>query len=393
MNERATGSRAYLFWAAAGGIFLVGIVLAILGTLFGLPEMRQRLDLTLAQQGNIFLLLFFGFFLATVLTGPAIESFGNKSVLTISCALVTAGLIIFAFATGYVPALAGAFVLGFGGGGLNTSTNALVSDVYAEKRGEMLNLLGAFFGLGALFIPLVAAVMIDFVGPLQLLWIATALSGLCFCAYAVLRFPASHQQAAFSPLGALKAARHPGVLLMATMLFFQSGNESSIGGWTSTYLGATGASPRTATWVLAGYWAALMTGRALSATLLGSMRKTSLVLASAIGSVAGALVLLLSSSVAMMAAGAVLIGLSYAAVYPTTLAIAGDRNLQDPGSVFGFLFAVGLIGGTAFPWALGQISEAWGVRFGMVLPVVGAVAVVALIVVIAGREAAPRIQP
>jgi fucose permease len=385
MNDRAIESRAPLFWSAAGGMFMFGIVLAILGALFGLPEMRERLAISLAQQGNVFLLLFFGVFLATVLAGPAIDSFGNKSVLTISSALVAAGLIAFAFARGYAPALGGAFVLGFGGGGLNTSANALVSDVYADKRGAMLNLLGAFFGFGALFIPLLAASILGFVGPVQLLWIAAALSGLCFLAYAVIPFPAPHQQVAFSPLGILKAARHPGVLLLAAMLFFQSGNESSIGGWTSTYLGSSGASPRTATWVLAGYWASLMAGRALSAKLVGSMSKTSLVLASAIGSVAGALVLLLSPSIPLMAAGATLIGLSYAAIYPTTLAIAGDRNPADQGSVFGLLFAVGLIGGMAFPWALGQISQAWGVRWGMVLPLIGAVAIATLIVVITAR--------
>lgn len=393
MNDRAMESRAPLFWSAAGGMFVFGIVLAILGVLFGLPETRARLGITLAQQGDIFLLLFFGVFLSTVLAGPAIDSFGNKFVLTLAAALVTAGLAIFSFALSYFSAMAGAFVLGFGGGGLNTATNVLVSEVYAENRGAMLNLLAAFFGFGGLFIPLLAAVALGAVGPAQLLWLAAALSAVCLLSYAILRFPAPREKAAFSPLGVLRAARHPGVLLLAAMLFFQSGNESSIGGWTSTYLGATGASPRMATWVLAGYWAALMAGRALSGTLLGSVSKTSVVLASAIGSIAGALVLLLSSSIPLLAAGAALVGFSYAAVYPTTLAIAGDRNHQDAGTVFSLLFAVGLTGGMAFPWALGRISQTWGVRVGMVLPLVGAVAVAVLILVIRSKSDATAKVP
>ncbi len=383
MND--TGSRAGLFWSAAGGMFVFGIVLAILGALFGLPAMRERLGINLAQQGDIFLLLFFGVFLSTVFVGPAIDTIGHKWVLTFSAALVAAGLLLLAAATGYAAALAGAFVLGFGGGGLNTSCNALVSDIYPEKRGTMLNLLGVFFGFGALFIPLLTAVILDFVGPVQLLQIAATLATLCFIAYAVLRFPPARESGAYAPLGILKVAGYPGVLLLAFLLFFQSGNESSIGGWTSTYVGSMGADPRAATWVLSGYWGAMMVGRILGAKLLEKMTKPALVLASAIGSAVGALVLLLSGSIAMMAAGAVIIGLSFAAIYPTVLAIAGDRYQHKAGSIFGLLFAIGLLGGMAFPWALGHISQAAGIRYGMILPLVAAAMIAVLVSVIAAK--------
>jgi nitrate/nitrite transporter NarK len=45
------------------------------------------------------------------------------------------------------------------------------------------------------------------------------------------------------------------------------------------------------------------------------------------------------------------------------------------GTVFGLLFAIALLGGMSFPWAVGQISQAFGVRFGMVVPLVGAAAI------------------
>ncbi|HEY0594080.1 MAG TPA: MFS transporter [Thermoanaerobaculia bacterium] len=389
MND--TGSRAGLFWSAAGGMFVFGIVLAILGALFGLPAMRERLAINLAQQGDIFLLLFFGVFLATVFVGPAIDTIGHKWVLTLSAALVAAGLLLVAAATSYAPALAGAFILGFGGGGLNTSCNALVSDVYPEKRGTMLNLLGVFFGVGALFIPLLTAVILDYVGPVQLLQIAAVLATICFVAYAILKFPPARESGAYAPLGILKVAGYPGVLLIAFLLFFQSGNESSIGGWTSTYVGSMGADARAATWVLSAYWGAMMVGRILGAKLLEKMTKPALVLASAIGSAAGALVLLLSASIAMMAAGAVIVGLSFAAIYPTVLAIAGDRYQHNAGSIFGLLFAIGLLGGMAFPWALGHISQAIGIRYGMILPIVGATMIAVLVSVIAAKDRKPAV--
>jgi len=53
-------NRSRLFGAACSAMFLFGIVLAMLGTIFGLQEMRDRLHVDLAQQGDIFLALFLG---------------------------------------------------------------------------------------------------------------------------------------------------------------------------------------------------------------------------------------------------------------------------------------------------------------------------------------------
>jgi len=77
-------NRARLFGAAWSAMFLFGIVLAILGTIFGLPQMRARLHADLAGQGDVFLVLYLGVFVSTILVGPVIDSFGNKVVLATS---------------------------------------------------------------------------------------------------------------------------------------------------------------------------------------------------------------------------------------------------------------------------------------------------------------------
>ncbi len=392
MNAQ-TSNRTSLFWGACAGMFVFGIVLAILGALFGLPEMRERLHVDLARQGDVFLLLFFGVFLSTIVVGPMIDSFGNKLVLALSAALVAVALVAFSAAHAFVPALVAAFLLGLGGGGLNTSTNALVADLYADNRGAMLNILGAFFGVGALSIPLLAASITGFFTITQLLLIAAALAALCTIGYLLLGFPPPTEPSGFSLLASLRVARTPGVLLFAILLFFQSGNEASIGGWTSTYAGTVGATPNTATWVLASYWAALTIGRLVGARLLAQLSKSRLVLASAVGSAMGCVVLLASNSVAMLAVGAVIVGFSFAAIYPTTLAMAADRYERLAGTIFGFLFAVGLIGGMSFPWAIGHISQHHGVRSGMVLPLAGGVAISILVTIIATREKPPTASP
>jgi len=344
-------------------MFLTGITLAILGALFGLPAMRARMHADLAQQGDILLILYLGFFASTIFIGPVIDSFGNKVVMIVSAICVAAGLF------GLFP-----FVLGLGGGGLNTASNALVADLYPEKRGAMLNLVAFFFGIGAFVTPVIAE------------WnpnILTIAAAVCAIAFLFVRFPAPRENTRFSLFASIGAAKNPAVVLFALLLFCESGNEAAIGGWTSTYVGSIGAPPRIATMILTAYWAGLMLGR-LAGTF-NRMRKESLVFVSAIGSAIGTAVLYASRSLSMIGAGAAIIGLSFSAIYPTTLAIAADRYQRQAGTIFGFLFAVGLVGGMLFPFAIGHLSTHYGLHAAMLLPLLGAVAILVLAGLISRR--------
>jgi MFS transporter, FHS family, glucose/mannose:H+ symporter len=368
--------RGILFGGAATGIFVFGIVMAVLGTLFGLPEMRARLQIDLAQQGSLFLLLYVGILIATLLAGPAIDVIGNKLILVASAALVAGGMLGFAFAHSFASSAIPALLLGCGGGGLNTSTNALVSDLYHERRGSMLNVLGIFYGIGALCIPLAAAAIAARISITLQLFSCAALAAACALLFLSLRFPRAAAAQSFCWREALKVARYPGVLLLGFLLLCESGNEASIAGWTSTYADEAGFPARTATFILAGYWAALMLGRLVVAQLLKFVRKEQLVLASGGGALLGAALLLSSRS--ELGLGVLVLGVSYAGVFPTTLAIAGDEYRKFAGTVFGLIFGIALLGGMSFPWLVGQVSQSWGVRYGMMVPLAGAVVICVL---------------
>ena len=367
--------RPQLFAAAGAGMFVFGIVLALLGTLFGMPAMRLRLGVDLSQQGDLFLLLFVGVCTATLAAGPLIDRFGDKMVLLVSAIFVTAGLLGLAAAHSMLAAGISVVVMGAGGGGLNTAANVLVSALYGDNRGPMLNVLGIFYAFGALFIPLIVA-SIAAVLPIPQLLIATSLlPGLCVIVYAVCDFPPAREGHTMAWRELVEVVRYPGLLLFTVLLFVESGNENVIGGWTSTYVGSMGAGVRTATWVLTAYWAALMAGRLCATRFLRRLNKLQLVLLSAIGSAIGTVLLLSTRSVPVIAAGVALYGFACAAIYPTVLAIVGDRYPRYAATVFGLLFAVGLAGGAVFPWTVGQISQASTLRWGMVVPLVGAIIV------------------
>lgn len=371
--------RRRLFAVGCLAMAVFGMVIAMLGTLFGLPEMRARLGVNLAQQGEIFSLLFVGLMVSTVLAGPMIDRFGSKPVIVSAAAMVTAALAMFTAARGFAAAVPAALLLGLGGGWLNIGGNALVSDVYPESRGRMLNLVGTFFGVGALFVPLLVSVGFNRLTVGGTLGACAAVAGLCTAVAAPLRFPPAREAAGFTFADYLATARYPGVLVLAVLLFFQSGNEAALSGWTSTYIGSVGWSARVATVILLGYWVMAVLGRALSSRAQAWLGKAGLVQAAGLLAAAGCLALLAGAgSLAVLAAAAWTTSLAMSAVFPTTLAIAGNRYHRYAGSVFGFLFTIANFGGMLFPWALGRVSEAAGVRLGMVVPLVGTLAVAGL---------------
>ncbi len=382
----AVFDRGRLFASACGALFMFGVVLVLLGTLFGMPEMRERLQVTdMVRQGDLQTLLLVGVLLSTVATGPLIDRFGCKLVFFVSSFLVTLALVGIAFATTYSAAQVAGFLVGLGGGGLNMAPNVLVSDIFDEDRGARLNLLAAFFGVGALVVPLGAAAV--GAAHMQAVILMTAIiSAACTLAYMVLGFPPPRHASGFALGSAAKVIVYPGVLLFAFLLFFESWNEAGMIGWTSTWAGGLGANPRVATLVLAEFQAMMMLGRISASRILRSFTETQLMIASAAGALVSSVLIALATSIPLLAVGVGLAGVSFASIYPTVLALAGNRYRSFPGTIFGVLFTVGLGGGATSPWLIGHLSQGFAIRAGMGLPVFGAAMICAIFLVIRRRE-------
>jgi MFS transporter, FHS family, glucose/mannose:H+ symporter len=370
-------------------MFVFGVVLALLGTLFGLPQMRARMGVGLSQQGDLFFLLFFGVCVTTLAAGPLMDRWGSKLVLVWSMLLVATGLAGFAIVRSMGTAALAALLTGFGGGGLNTSSNALVSEVYAHNRGPMLNLLGMFYATGGLFVPVLVASMSANVSTAGLLLVTAALPLFAAGVYSTLGFPPPREAHGISRSEVVQVARYPGLALFACILFVEAGNEAALGGWASTYLGALGVSARTATWVLAGFWAALIVGRLLAFKIVFHLPKESLVLSSAAASAASCILLVTARTPGLTAVAVVLAAFAFASIYPTVIAMAGDRYSKYAGTMFGLLFAVGLAGGGVFPWGVGQVSQAINLRAGMLVLLGGTFATTMLAAMIRRTSATP----
>jgi FHS family glucose/mannose:H+ symporter-like MFS transporter len=375
--------RAWLTGGAYAGMFVFGIVMALLGAV--LPLISKQIGFDLAGAGNLFLVMNFAMLLSMLSMGLLIDRLGQKPVLVAGSLAVAGALALLANPAGYGSILGSAALLGFGGGALNGATNTLVSDLYSDPRekGSMLNLLGVFFGFGALFLPFTIGALLEALGLGPILYLAVALSAAPAAVFLVLGFPPAKQSQGVPFAEVSRLARNPLVLLIGFLLFFQSGNEFVVGGFLSSYLTAElGSSIGSASYLLAAYWGAIMLTRLVSSRLLLWMRGTTLVLWSAACSALAVTLLITARTPAMAGLAVVLIGVGFASIYPTTLSVAGSRFEAYSGTVFGIIFTIALVGGMTMPWAVGHVAAGSGLRLALVLPVVNSLMILGLQVVV-----------
>lgn len=397
-QAQAAASRpSKLMTSAFAGMFVFGIVMAVLGAI--LPALFEKIGFSEGAAGNLFLTMNFAMLVVTLGFGPLVDRFGFKALLVICSLLVAASFLLLTVAPTYSLVLVAAVVLGFGGGGLNGGTNALTSDVNPGQRGAALNLLGIFFGFGALTVPFLIGTLLRSLGLQAILVLATLLSLVPLVLFTLFKFPRAKQAQGFPIRQAARVAGDPLIWLCGFLLFFQSGNEFTAGGWISTYLQKTfGIGPSAAALTLAGYWAAVMAGRLASARFVKAVRNETLVVLGAGLALLAALVLALAPSGALAIAGAVLLGLGFSAIYPTTLAIVGENFASFTGTAFSFVISVGLAGGMLSPWLVGRIAQASSIRSGLFVPVFNCAMILVLLALItktlkARRAAGLKKQP
>lgn len=368
--------------SAFAGMFVFGIVMAILGAI--LPSLFSRISLDKGQAGNLFLYMNFAMLVMSLVFGPIVDRFGFKLFLLLCALLVAAAFGLLAAASSYGVIIVAAVVLGFGGGGLNGGTNALTSDINPEARGSALNLLGIFFGFGALLIPFLIGTLLGWAGLKSILLLAAGLGLVPLILFALAVFPRPKQAQGFPLNRAAGIIHDPLLWLCAFILFFESGNEFTLGGWISTYLHEVfGSAAAAASLVLAGYWAAIMAGRLAASRIVHRVKNETLILASAGLALLAAVLLVVSPGRGPASLAAVLIGFGFAAIYPTTLAIAGDHFAALSGTAFSVIFTVALCGGMLCPWLAGRIAKVSGLRRGLLIPVFNCAMIILLLLVLA----------
>lgn len=311
-----------------------------------------------------------GFVLAGAIAGPLVHRWGYRTTLVAGAVVyVVAGACV-ATRPSFVVFVLLQLGVGYATGLLESVLNAYLAEL--PRAATLLNRLHAFFGVGALLGPLVAAALLT-VTTWPVVVLVLAAVGIPLAVAVRITYPTraptptepastDHDHGGAALVRA--AVRQPAILLAATMLTLYVGLEVGVGNWAYGYLvEARDLSDLQAGYVVSGYWLGLTLGRFLISPLaarrgLTPVGTTYVCLA---GISAAAAVTWAAPYAVVAAGGLALLGFFLGPIFPTTMAVLPQlTSARLVPTAVGVVNAGSVVGGAALPWATGLVGEEVG---------------------------------
>lgn len=351
--------RPLIFAAACIGMLLFGITLITLGS--AATDLAKRYSLTDIDTGALFSILPIGIIAGSLIFGPVSDKYGYKLLLIAACLAMFAGFQGIAHAPDLSFLKWSIFFFGLGGGIINGATNALVADISDTHKVANLSILGIFFGIGALFMPVLIGALNNYFSPPEIISSTGWATLLVAFFYAFVPFPKGKVQKLNKEL-TLKKLFSPLLIIIAFFLFFQSSLEAIINNWTTTYLvNRTVMDENEAIYALSFHVAGMVAMRLLMGAAFRNTSQYLLMLVCIIMIFAG-IWLMESASQLTAITGLIFSGAGLAGGFPIMLGIAGERFPEISGKAFSVIFVIALAGNMLINYLMGRISVSYGIN-------------------------------
>ena len=356
MNRLA--SRRSLIAVSFSLFIILGVSTGVTGVVW--PSLRSDFSRPLADLGVLLAVGTGGYFLAGLTAGWLTRRLGIGRVLIVVLALGSGCLGGYVLVQSWLLLLACSVGVGFAGGTIDSLMNAYVA---LRHDTRMMNLLHAFFGIGATTAPLLVTVVLS--GGLSwkvsyLVVVGAELALLVAVIRMRSRWPDS---AALVPPGEGHHRLGGSVIGLLGMFFLYVGIEITAGQWSFSVL----TEGRRIGEFAAGIWVALfwggLTGGRLALGVIGDRYPPRrLLLVSMAGSVAGSGLFWLDP-LGLGVVGLPLLGFSLAGIFPILVALTpGWVGEERAETVIGFQIAAAAAGTALMPWVAGRIIAAGGLE-------------------------------
>jgi MFS transporter, FHS family, glucose/mannose:H+ symporter len=353
-----------------------GVLTTLLGPM--LPLLIARWTLNDTQAGNLFLVQFLAQLVGVQLSGVLLARLGYRPAF-LSGLLLMAGGAATLLTGSAAMGMASVAVYGLGLGLIIPTDSLLVAEITPDSRSSAMNLLNFFWGAGAVMCSLVVAwASAHGMVPVFLGSVSGILVLLALAAWG-LPFPAAKSEAE-RPLRWQELARNPAIWLFAAVFFLYPGAETAVGGWIGSYVARLGTEEiKWAPLMPAFFWSALTAGRGLGTLFVSYLPERRVLRAGFATAAAGIVLLLVASTLPGVIVGALITGLSFATLYPITIARLSHHFGVAARSIGAFMFSLAAVGPAVISWLVGVTSQATGsLRAGLLLPL-GATVILLLI--------------
>ena len=356
-----------VFTAACVCMFTFGMSIICLGTI--LPEVVDKFQVSELAAGGLASILPLGVLIGSLFCGPLADRYGYKGLLIFCCALVMLGMEGLSFGNSWLIIQFSIFLIGTGGGALNSASSALVADISEGERGAKLSTLGIFYGLGALGMPLIISILADYFESFNIIAGAGTMVLIVIVGLLFIRFPVPKQQGGFPIKEGLQLAKNPVLILFGVIMFFQSGLEGLVSNWTNGFLQETlQIDSQKALMGLTVHMGALTLMRVALGFLLKRFSGVS-ILGFCYGTIlVGCSILYFSNGYIWSLLSLILLGIGFAGIFPIVLGIIGDKWTTLSGTAFSVIFVIALLGNMLINYGMGIISfEASIIQFPVLL--------------------------
>jgi len=371
--------------ALFGGFVISGMIATILGP--SLPTFIARWALDDTQAGLFFTTQFTGSLLGVLLTSAILSTRGYRDALVLGFFLMAAGVTGLNSASPYIALLATG-LYGFGFGIAIPATNLCIAEISGARRAAALNLVNMAWGIGAIACPvlLLAGLRAD-------RYTAVLLS-IAACALLLSIFFASMKFAGLSSKSPRTATAEPKnnpphpihvPVALALLFYLYIGTENAVSGWAAEQAHRVGTGNASAVMPMF-FWAGLLSGRGISALILTKVKESLLLITGLMISAVGTTSLLLATTRSEVILAVVLAGFGLAGVYPIFISWLSKWYGERARRLGGVMFSMAAVGGATMPWLVGFISQhANSLRVGLLVPLGGCTAMIALVAVLRRR--------
>jgi len=376
-------------------VFTLAICFNVIGAIS--EELKKNLLIGNPDIGSMVFALFLTAMVVQLFIGPLVDKFGHKPLAIIGFIVTSASMFLLAFAPTFILAMLASVFLGVGAMCLNTVGNTLIPVVLFEGKDPARagNFGNGFFGLGLIVTPflvslgtkagLTASMAITILGVLVLIFLIFSLLS-------------SYPQVStgYKLSEAFKLLGEKTVIFAALALFCYISLESTMNTWIKPYMtemlgGAENATAvANAGLVLGFFGVAMMVGRFLASAVKNlTAIGTKVIAVAAVVSVITIVLMIVTKSPVIAIIAVVVTGLAFAPIFPTVVGVTFAKfEPKLYGSIFGIIFAIGLLGGTFIPKFIGNLAEGKTVQQSLPIAAVmaGILIIIAILMGITGKK-------
>ena len=359
-----------------GGICAIsaGIIVSIL---------RDRYQFNFSLSGTLVSTMSIGNMIALLVSGILPDKIGERATTLIMTSGACLGYLITAL-TGNPAFLLLAFLMMGISKGCTANKCTMLVGSNTDDRPKAMSLMNAWFALGALMCPFLITTLQRVSPSMPMLGVSFA--GLClWFVFFFSGLPGKDRSGAGSAQKTdYSFLKNPVFWILAMLLFCQNAAEYTVNGWVVTYYkNEQILSGALATYTVTVQWIFTLAARLMLAFALKIRKPFKALTIMGIGMIITYALLLTVNTPVPALIMLALFSFSVAGVYPMGVASIGE--MLSSASV-GILLSIAGVGGILFPWLVGIIADAAGLRAGMAVNLIPSAGIVILSLIMSLRQ-------